>query len=67
LRGTILLAERSDTMEPTATLIVLLSTLMDASCSTVVKKAKFDLVTLGAIVLIGTVYAILVFLIRLIR
>ena len=45
-------------MEPTVTLIVLLSALMHASWIAMVKGAKDGLVTQGAIVLGGAVYAI---------
>jgi hypothetical protein len=45
-------------MEPTVTLIVFLSALMHASWNAVVKGAKNGLVTQGAVVLGGAVYAI---------
>jgi hypothetical protein len=45
-------------MKPTVTLIVLLSALMHASWNAVVKGAKDGLVTQGAVVLGGAVYAI---------
>lgn len=45
-------------MEPTVTLIVLLSALMHASWNAVVEGVKDGLVTQGAVVLGGAVYAI---------